>query len=136
MRKLLVAGLLAVVVSLSATMAAFAGDTLRLEADLAGSAIGDVAPSGDADWRMRDDGFKRLSVDVEDVDLPDDTVLDVMACGVSVGAIVLDGGEGELDLDERDGDTVPTCAEGDAVTVSFGETTVVSGTFMVKDMED
>jgi hypothetical protein len=99
-------------------------DAARLRANLTGTS----AASGKAQWESRADRV-RLSVEVEDVALPNGTVLTVTACGASVGTITLALGEGDLNLDTRDGQSVPTCSNGSSVTVSNGAATVVSGNF-------
>jgi hypothetical protein len=111
--------------------ALFAAD-VRLEAELVGPAIEGVKPGGDADFRA-DGDRRRLSVEVEDVNFPDGTMLMVKVEGYDVGVIMLDGGEGELDLDSADGDMVRAVYEGDTVKVFYNDLKILTGVFMVED---
>lgn len=105
----------------------------RLRTKLAGGAINGKTPEGNAEFRMDAKGRTSFKVEVEHVNLPA-TVLDVMLTdgGVStlVGHITLNAfGEGELELQSQDGDTVPAVVKGDVVTVSNGSSSILSGSF-------
>ncbi len=106
----------------------------RLEAALSGAAIGGIAPGGHGDWRELPGTDQRISVEVQDVNRPAGTVLVVDACGTAnIGTITLDAfGFGDLNLDTRDGQSVPNCASGDTVTVREGSTPRLTGTFQPK----
>ena len=112
------------------------GSEIRLRARLTGNAIGNFVPSGQADWRQRAGRFTRFSTEVEDVNLPADSELDVfvgpsITCsGNPVGTIILGPPPirgGDLNLDTRDGDTVPLMRVGNIVSVCFNGGAVVSG---------
>jgi hypothetical protein len=71
-------------------------------------------------------------VEVEDVNLPQGTKLQVVLdhAGVKtvVGQIVLDAfGFGELELNSQDGDNVPAVKPGDVIIVMHGTTAILSG---------
>jgi hypothetical protein len=107
---------------------------VRLRAQLTGSAIGGITPSGNADFRSDSRGRTRLNVEVEHVNLPKGTVLSVtiMHAGATaaIGSITLNAfGSGELELNSQDGETVPAVVKGDVVTVMNGAAAVVAGVF-------
>jgi hypothetical protein len=62
-------------------------------------------------------------------------VVEVVINGVSVGEITLDqDGDGELQLDARNGDKVPTVKAGDVIEVVDAEdgTVLLTGTFVAE----
>jgi hypothetical protein len=111
----------------------------RGEGTLSGPAINGKVPSGKVKWQGN--AFCQpleFQVEVQNVNLPDGTNLNVDACarGVPsniVGSITLRGGAGRLQLSKLDGDpsndNVPFCDMrfGDPVQVLRGETIIVSG---------
>jgi hypothetical protein len=111
----------------------------RGEGTLSGPAINGKVPSGRVRWQGN--AFCQpleFQVEVQNVNLPDGTLLDVDACARStpsnvVGQIRLRGGAGKLFLSKLDGsttnDNVPFCDMrfGDAVKVLRGSTIVLSG---------
>lgn len=113
---------------------ALAKSLVRLRAELVGPDIAGETPDGKANFRITDNHGKRLKVQVEDVNLPDGTMLNVSACGSStVGVIALDDKEGKIDLREKKGASVPNCVSGNIVEVMNGTTTILSGTLMPKN---
>src|ERR1700753_955887 len=68
------------VASASADSGGGSQDT-RIVAALSGAAIGGVTPKGSAEFRQRADGRRSLEVEVEHVNLPAGTVLDVLVDG-------------------------------------------------------
>jgi hypothetical protein len=101
------------------------GNNERLNADLTqGQAVGDVTPKGKARYRESRRGNKVLVVNANRIDRPVGTALAVRACGRNVGNMILDLGKlyarGRVRLRSRDGDSVPDCGAGDAVTVTGG----------------
>ena len=106
----------------------------RLRTRLTGAAISGKTPEGNADFRLDDKGRSRLNVEVENVNLPANTMLTVSivhgAISTSVGTIQLSAlGAGELELNSQDGDTVPAVQAGDMVTVANGATKILAGVF-------
>ncbi|MCD9185475.1 MAG: CHRD domain-containing protein [Pyrinomonadaceae bacterium] len=100
-------------------------------APLTGETIDGVAPRGMGQYVEFTEG-KYLNVFVGHVNLAEATVLTVSVDDASVGEITLDDdGEGNLRLSTANGDTVPTVAAGSTLVVKNGETTVLSGTFVV-----
>lgn len=111
----------------------------RGEGTLSGPAINGRVPSGKVKWQGND--FCQpleFQVEVNNVNLPDGTVLSVDACARStpsniVGSISLRGGAGKLQLSKLDGDrsndNIPFCDMrfGDSVKVLQGSTIIVSG---------
>jgi hypothetical protein len=104
----------------------------RLRTRLTGAAIQGKTPEGHADFRS-DTRRTRLNVEVEEVNLPDGTVLtaSLMHAGVStsLGSITLSAGLGELELNSEDGDAVPAVQSGDMVTVSNAGKMILAGVF-------
>ena len=104
-------------------------DRIELEADLIPTNA-DPFASGEAKFEKRDDRT-RFEVEVEDVSSIGE--LDVRANGSSVGSITVDeNGDGQLELDTRNGDTVPDLEAGDVVEVfnAVGDL-ILSGTLEV-----
>jgi len=102
----------------------------RLRTRLAGAAIQGKTPEGNADFRLDARGRTRLNVEVENVNLPARTVLDVSVHSTVVGHITLSAtGFGELELNSQDGDVVPAVQAGDVVIVSNGATAILTGVF-------
>jgi hypothetical protein len=117
------------------------GTEVRLRARLTGNAIGNLIPSGQADFRTRAGRFTRFSAEVEDVKLPVDSQLEVFVSGSSVcsgtllGNIVLGPAPfrgGDLNLDTRDGDSVPQLSRGNLVSVCFNGAPIVSGKLAIQ----
>jgi hypothetical protein len=110
----------------------------RGEGTLLGQAIDGQVPSGKVRWQGN--SFCQpleLQVEVNDVNLPDGTILDVDACGRGVpnivGSISLRSGSGKLQLSKLDSDPtnddVPFCdmRAGESVNVLQGTTIRLSG---------
>ena len=104
---------------------------IRLEARLAGAAIGGLLPKGDAKFRSRADGQLDLNVEVEKVNLPAGTVLDVLIDNGNIGQITLNSTlEGELELETEHGDKVPGITTASTVVVADRQgKTILSGVF-------
>jgi hypothetical protein len=105
---------------------------IRLDTKLAGGALGARRPEGNADFRSQT-GRSRLNVEVENVNLPDGTVLTVSvvqgAVSTVVGTITLNSAiaENELELDSQNGAAVPALVAGNMVTVANGATIILAG---------
>jgi hypothetical protein len=127
---------LALAVALTLSTASFADSKseVRLRAQLTGSAIAGITPSGNADFRSASRGRMRFNVEVEHVNLPQGTVLTVTLThgGASsvVGTLTLRAtGFAELELNSQDGEVVPAVQAGDVVTVMNGASAVLAGVF-------
>jgi len=106
----------------------------RLRTKLSGAAIQGKTPEGSADFRSDTRGRMRLDVEVENVNLPSGTMLQVAVtrgtATILTGNITLKaGGAGELELNSQDGDTVPMLQSGDMITVSNAGTAILAGVF-------
>lgn len=103
----------------------------RLEARLAGASIGGLLPKGHAKFEVRLDGRRKLNVEVEKVNLPTGTVLNVLVDNVTVGAITLTSMlENELELDTEKGNAVPNVQTLSTIVVTDAQgRTILSGTF-------
>ncbi len=115
----------ALVVVLGMNLLVFAGDNeTRLETRLTSTAEGPAkrvqpaAPalaSGKAKFEMRPDRI-RLSVEVEDVVASEE--VEVFVNGASIGTVAIDAAGGaDINLDSRDGDSVPILKAGHLVEV-------------------
>jgi hypothetical protein len=118
---------------------ALADHCSRGEGTLSGPAISGKVPGGKVKWQGN--AFCQpleFQVEVNNVNLPDGTILSVDACARGtpsnvVGSITLRGGAGKLQLSKLDGNTsndnVPFCDMrfGDAVNVLRGSTIILSG---------
>jgi len=102
---------------------------VRREINLSGEDINGLTPKGKAEFRVRGQQTK-FKVEVERVNLPDGTALTVKVNDNAVGALTLNLGTGELELNSNDGDTVPQIRQGDRVTVTDSNGAVLlSGQF-------
>jgi hypothetical protein len=113
-------------VSLTAGGGGSSSSEIRIQTRLAGGALNGVTPSGSARFRARS-GRTDFSVEVEDVNLPDGTVLKVKVGAADAGSITLKLRGGEFEANSNDGDIVPQAKAGDTVTVSGPDGAIVSG---------
>jgi len=125
---------LAATLTLSTALADGNKNETRLRAQLTGAAIGNITPSGNADFRSDSRGRTRLNVEVEHVNLPQGTVLTVTlthaGTTTTVGTFTLSvTGFAELELNSQDGQTVPAVQSGDMIAVMNGASFVLSGVF-------
>ncbi len=108
------------------------GDHNRVRATLTGPAISGETPGGSAVSQSHE-GENMFRVEVNDVNLPDGTVLSVVLVHegnrMRAGELKLMSGSGELDLRSRDGDRVPQAQPGDTVMVDQNRMTVLAGVF-------
>ena len=111
-----------------AVNAATARQENRIQTRLTGGAIDGVIPEGSARFRVRNIS-SNFSVEVEAVNLPDDTKLHVTlirgAVILPVGELTLKSHWGEIDVNTNDGDLVTQAKVGDIVVVSDGEGTAI-----------
>ncbi|HKG11807.1 MAG TPA: DUF4214 domain-containing protein [Pyrinomonadaceae bacterium] len=111
---------------------AFAGDDETvITAGLSGAVIGGQTPHGEATFRERPGDDRKLEVEVEDVNLPAGTVLNVSVGGQNIGSITLDSlRAGRIELETQRGQAVPAVANGTSVVVrNQSGATIVSGVF-------
>ena len=82
---------------------AASADQSRLRTSLTGGPIAGLTPSGHVDFRQRVSNDFQLTVEIEDVNLPPGTLLDVEVDGRVVGQIKVSGVGlgGELELNTR-----------------------------------
>jgi hypothetical protein len=104
---------------------------IRLESRLAGAAINGLLPKGHAKFRSRANGRRDLNVEVEKVNLPAGTVLDVLVDNANVGQITLSSMlETELELESEHGAIVPNVTTTSTVVVTDAQgKTILSGVF-------
>ena len=105
----------------------------RSRTALTGAPLSGQTPNGHADFRSESGKNRsRLNVEVEDVNLPAGTKLDVVVdhagTRTKVGQITLDAFHaGELELNSEDGDLVPAVQKGDIVIVMNANSAILTG---------
>jgi hypothetical protein len=104
---------------------------VRLESRPAGAAINGLLPKGHAKFRSRANGRRQLNVEVEKVNLPAGTVLNVLLDNNNVGQITLAANlENELELESEHGAIVPNVTPTSTVVVADQQgNNILSGTF-------
>ena len=104
---------------------------VRLESRLAGASIGGLLPKGHAKFRSRANGQRDFNVEVEKVNLPSGTVLNVLVNNTNVGQITLRSTlENELELESERGAIVPNITTTSTVVVTDAQgKTILSGVF-------
>jgi hypothetical protein len=105
-------------------------DTFRIGATLTGAPIGGVTPVGFADYRVDDQGRRRLEVQGQSINLAAGTVLTISVNNAVVGQ----AGVSQLqtlffEIETNNGGTVPVITAGMPVQVSNGGNVVFAGTF-------
>jgi hypothetical protein len=122
--------LLATLAALAAAPA-FAADETIIEAGLVGAAIGGQTPHGKAVFRQRPGNDLKLQVEVEDVNLPAGTVLNVFVGGQQIGTLTIDTlRAGRIELETERGQVVPAVTNGSTVAVrNQAGANIVTGTF-------
>jgi len=122
---------LATLAALAAAPALADGSETIVTATLTGAAIGGQTPHGTAEFRQRDNGDRKLEVEVEDVNLPAGTLLNVSVGNQNIGTITLDAlRAGQIELETERGQIVPAVNSGANVTVTNqSNAVVVSGAF-------
>jgi hypothetical protein len=101
-----------------------------IETFLSGPAINGATPQGNARHRSRPDG-RNFRVQVENVNLPAGTLLNVLVDGANIGTLTINSfRQGELERNTNDGQAVPNVGIGTTVNVrTQAGATVASGTF-------
>ena len=115
----------------TATTAAKGGDAaeIRLQAPLAATRVDQLA-SGTARWESRPD---RVTFTCEVEDITTTGSHQVLVNGVLVGSVSVVAGLGDLNMDSRDGDTIPTMNVGDRVQVKNPSGVVIlKGTLVLR----
>lgn len=104
---------------------------IRLESRLAGAAINGLLPKGQARFRSRSSSRRELEVEVEKVNLPAGTVLNVLIDNTNVGQLNLNSNlEDELKLETEHGAIVPNVTSTSTVVVTNAQgNTILSGVF-------
>jgi hypothetical protein len=111
---------------------AFANDDETIiNAGLSGPVLNGMRPSGKAVFRQRPGNDLKLEVEVEDVNLPAGTVLNVLVNNQSIGTITLGSlRAGEIELESERGQNVPQVNNGTQVSVNNqAGASLVSGVF-------
>jgi hypothetical protein len=101
---------------------------IRLRANLTGPVFAGERPSGSAEFEMRN-SVKRFEVEVQDIHLPDGTVLSVFVNGTKVGAIRLAAQGGTLFLSSAARQAVPNITVGSRIAVMYSGVKLLGGQF-------
>ena len=119
------------VLALASITVGASGDDVVIHALLSGPALNGVTPKGVAVHRTKANGSRKFEVEVENVNLPAGTVLDVLVSGNIVGSLTLNSfHEGELELETEHAQVVLVITAGTIVVVrTQAAITIVSGTF-------
>ncbi len=121
------------VVVLGMNLPVFAGgNRTKLETRLTSTAEGEQLASGKAKFEMRSNRI-RLSVEIEDFVATE--AVEVFANGASIGMAAIDAAGGaDINLDSRDGDSVPILEAGDLIEVraTSDGALILSGTLAPK----
>ena len=123
--------LLATLAALAAAPAFANDDEIIINAGLSGAAIGGQTPVGKAEFRQRPGNDLRLEVEVQDVNLPAGTVLNVFVGGAQVATLTINSlRAGEVELETGRGQAVPSVSNGTPVAVrNQSGADIVAGTF-------
>jgi len=112
--------------------AADAATAANLSTKLVGGRFNGILPTGHADFRVRN-GSRHLVVEVEDIGLRPGTKVNVFINHKFTGRITIGNPparRGELDLNQRDGETVPAVQAGFTVkVVTTAGRAIVAGVF-------
>ena len=115
-------------------------DEVRLRTQLAGGPLGGVVASGSADFRLRPSrGDRSFHLEVEDLNLPAGTTLQVWVNSEPIGRLVVSGPPargGEIELSSRDGAVVPKLEAGDVVSLRGSAGTLLSGVLQRRVLDD
>ncbi|HKP72432.1 MAG TPA: hypothetical protein VJT82_05810, partial [Pyrinomonadaceae bacterium] len=106
------------------------GVAARMEIRLVGASFNGATPTGEAEFRREAEGSRRLKVKIENVNLPNGTVLNLLIDNVKVGQIVLNSLKGELEFRTDHGQPTPPVVNGtNLVVANNAGTTILAGTF-------
>ncbi len=115
-------------------------DEVRLRTQLAGGPLGGIVASGSADFRLRPSrGDRSFNLEVEDLNLPAGTTLQVWVNNEPIGRLVVSGlpaRGGEIELSSRDGAAVPKLEAGDVVSLRSNAGTLLSGVLQRRVLDD
>src|SRR5579862_3532392 len=95
-----------------------AATPVSLGARLTGPAINNIAPDGHTYYHLTKNGRGLFDIEVENVDLPDGTTLNVNWNGAPFTSVVLQSGEVLWRMDSKVGDTIPAMKAGDVISVT------------------
>lgn len=102
----------------------------RIGATLTGAPIGGVTPAGFSEFRLDDQGRRRLRVEGSSINLAQGTSLQIVVNNAAVGNTSVSGfGTIFFDIDSGNGQNVPVINVGNPIQVLNGGTVVLSGTF-------
>ena len=112
-----------------AVLADMLSDT-RIGATLAGPAIGGVTPTGFAEYRIDDDGRRKLEVQANSLNLAAGTVISVAVNGTVAGQTSVNTfSSAYFQVETNNGQTVPVISVGTPIQVSVGSDVILAGTF-------
>lgn len=116
----------------SQVMASGSDDAPRMEAKLStgltGATFAGIVPHAKAEFEM-ENAVRRFEVEVQQLNVPNLSLVDVLVNGVKIGSIRIFNRGGVLLLSSFAGQAVPSIAGGTVVTIRYGSLTVLSGKF-------
>src|SRR5215471_4725894 len=102
----------------------------QIEGQLSGAMLNGLVPRGEVELETFADGSRKFETEVNNVNLPDGTVLNVSVDGTKVGTLTLMGHQGELELKTQNGQTLPEINSRTRVVVSDqAGNTILAGSF-------
>src|SRR5215471_11621582 len=102
----------------------------KIEGQLSGAMLNGLVPRGEVELETFADGSRKFETEVNNVNLPDGTVLNVSIDGTKVGTLTLMGHQGELELKTQNGQTLPEINSRTRVVVSDqAGNTILAGSF-------
>ncbi len=133
LKAAIVASMLATWISipfLTNSVSADALSDVRINATLTGPAINGSTPYGNAQYRLDEDGRRRLRVEGFPINLPEGTILEIKVNNATfVTTTVSQWGHFWVERDTENGQTVPPVSVGMPVEVLNGSTVIMTGVF-------
>lgn len=91
-----------------------------------------ASAKGKSEWERYGNGETEFSVRIRNVDLNDDSILNVYLEKQFVGQITIKKRKGTLRIESRNGNIVPSVTEGTLLTILLGSSQLFEGKF-IKD---
>lgn len=105
-------------------------DSTKIEAQLSGAMLNGLIPKGEAELESFTDGSRKFEIEVENVNLPDGTVLNVVVDGTKVGTLTLALHRATLELKREDGATLPQINSRTRIVITDSTgNTILAGAF-------
>jgi len=117
------------VTTLRAVLADGSGSS-KIEAQLSGAMLNGLIPKGESESESFTDGSSKFEIEVENVNLPDGTMLNVLVDGTKVGTLTLALHRGQLELRTGNGATLPQINSRTRIVITNAAgATILAGAF-------